>query len=377
MQYSLVIIKNYDLLDCIRDYFYQSLMPHGFYSTSVCDKEQLDLILNQLKTSHAVVIEEGMFFKNNLMPPKHTDYDLVGHILDRKEKYYELHRQHFIINVEKWKELGAPSFTTQEVGSVTEVKRSQDNFHDDYTPTWIETKNVQNIKKTKLRYGGHVISEFLKAGLRVRPFENKERSDKNFVYYDESEQISNALSIAHLSQPNSFYYPKATSHKEKIFWRCYPTYLSVANGIESLYRIKNVYPWINEIIFYDVSLPALIFTELLIKKYTKDYKSFVQEYEKETGAGQYNKSYDSIDCLDDYTDPEEILPVLEHIRKNVQVQYRFGDITRTSVIDSLKNDTLINLSNVFQYKFNILRTSEIEYWFEQNDNLDVKTEVLT
>ena len=186
MQYSLVIIKNYDLLDCIRDYFYQSLMPHGFYSTSVCDKEQLDLILKQLKTSHAVVIEEGMFFKNNLMPPKHTDYDLVGHILDRKEKYYELHRQHFIINVEKWKELGAPSFTTQEVGSVTEVKRSQDNFHDDYTPTWIETKNVQNIKKTKLRYGGHVISEFLKAGLRVRPFENKERSDKNFVKLQEN-----------------------------------------------------------------------------------------------------------------------------------------------------------------------------------------------
>ena len=103
----------------------------------------------------------------------------------------------------------------------------------------------------------------------------------------------------------------------------------------------------------------------------------MQEYEKETGAGQYNKSYDSIDCLDDYTDLEEILPVLEHIRKNVQVQYRFGDITRTSVIDSLKNDTLINLSNVFRYKFNILRTSELEYWFKQNNNLDVKTEVLT
>ena len=377
MQYSLVIIKNYDLMDCIRDYFYQSLMPYGFASTTVCDKEQLDSVLTQLKTRHAVVIEEGMFFKNNLMPPKNRHDDLVGHILDRKEKYYELHRQHFIINVEKWKDLGAPSFTTRKIGSVTKVKRSDENFHDDYTPVWIKTKNVQKVKKTKLRHGGHVISEFLKANLVVRPFDKSERLEKNFVYYDESEQISNALSIAQLSQPNSFYYPKSTSQKEKIFWRCYPTYVSVANGVESLYRIKNVYPWINEIIFYDVSLPALIFTELLIKKYTKDYKSFVQEYEKETGAGQYNKSYDSIDSLDDYTDPEEILPVLEHIRKNVRVQYHFGDITRTSVIDGLENDTLINLSNVFEYKFNIIRTHERQYWFSKIDALDIKTEVLT
>ena len=197
------------------------------------------------------------------------------------------------------------------------------------------------------------------------------------MYYDESEQISNALSIAQLSRPNSFYYPKATSYNEKIFWRCYPTYVSVANGVESLYKIKNVYPWINEIIFYDVSLPALIFTELLIKKYTKDYKSFVQEYEKETGASQYNKSYDSIDCLDDYTNPEEILPVLEHIRKNVKVQYCFGDITRTSVIEGLQTDTLINLSNVFQYKFNILRAHEQEYWNRKIEELSVKTEILT
>ena len=364
-------------MDCIRDYFYQSLMPYGFASTTVCDKEQLDSVLRQLKTRHAVVIEEGMFFKNNLMPPKNRYDDLVGHILDRKEKYYELHRQHFIINVEKWKDLGAPSFTTRKIGSVTKVKRSDENFHDDYTPVWIKTKNVQKVKKTKLRHGGHVISEFLKANLEVRPFDKSERLEKNFVYYDESEQISNALSIAQLSQPNSFYYPKSTSQKEKIFWRCYPTYVSVANGVESLYRIKNVYPWINEIIFYDVSLPALIFTELLIKKYTKDYKSFVQEYEKETGAGQYNKSYDSIDSLDDYTDPEEILPVLEHIRKNVRVQYHFGDITRTSVIDGLENDTLINLSNVFEYKFNILRTHERQYWFSKIDALDIKTEVLT
>ena len=60
----------------------------------------------------------------------------------------------------------------------------------------------------------------LKAGIRVRPFDKEERSSKNFVYYDESEQISNALSIAQLSRPNSFYYPKATSYNEKIFWRC-------------------------------------------------------------------------------------------------------------------------------------------------------------
>ena len=41
-------------MDCVRDYFYQSLMPHGFHSTSVCDKEQIDLTLKELKKRNLI-----------------------------------------------------------------------------------------------------------------------------------------------------------------------------------------------------------------------------------------------------------------------------------------------------------------------------------
>ena len=44
------------------------------------------------------------------------------------------------------------------------------------------------------------------------------------------------------------------------------------------------------------------------------------------------------DCyqLDNYTDVNDIQDVLEHIRSNVTVNYYYGDITRTSVIENIK-----------------------------------------
>ena len=64
-QYSLVILKNYDLLHSIKDYFYQSLLQYGFESTITCEQNEIDSILDKITTSHAVVIQEGMFFNNN------------------------------------------------------------------------------------------------------------------------------------------------------------------------------------------------------------------------------------------------------------------------------------------------------------------------
>ena len=56
-QYSLVILKNYDLLHSIKDYFYQSLLQYGFESTITCEQNEIDSILDKITTSHAVVIQ--------------------------------------------------------------------------------------------------------------------------------------------------------------------------------------------------------------------------------------------------------------------------------------------------------------------------------
>ena len=97
--FSLIVLKNKGLLDSIRDYFYQNLI-HDFDEDKifVCDIDNINQQLEYLETKYAIVIQEGIFFfahiDNNFLKSMINDipnYALIGHILDRKERYYHLH----------------------------------------------------------------------------------------------------------------------------------------------------------------------------------------------------------------------------------------------------------------------------------------------
>lgn len=367
--FSLIIVKNESLLDSIKDYFYENLL-HDFEDDRLldCKIENIDKTLEQVKTKYAVVIQEGIFFfdhiDNNFLKSvieNINGYALIGHVLDRKERYYHLHQQQFILDVEKWRDINKPSFNCRS-GTVTNIERSKDNFHDDYTPTWIK-QTEGTTSYDKLKFGGYVISELLEHNLKVRPFNNNERHVKKFVYYDIDEQVSNILSYEKVN-PYSFYYPKTTRSKKRMFTESGNKYITVANAVESLYKIKDVYKDITSIDFYDISITALIFTEHFIKNFRSDYKNFVKEFDN-MGARPWttldlpNEDYYQ---LDGYNDVNEIHDVLEHIRNNVKINYYYGDITRSSVVDLLKEPTIMYVSNCFKYQYNFVRSDEWKFW---------------
>ena len=164
--------------------------------------------------------------------------------------------------------------------------------------------------------------------------------------------------------PYSFYYPKTTRPKERVFKETANKYITVANAVESLYKIKNVYKEIKSIDFYDVSITALLFTELFIKNFNGDYKSFVKEFDN-MGARPWTTldlPDDNYYQLDDYADVKEISDVLTHIRQNVSVNYYYGDITRSSIVESLDQSTLMHISNCFKYQYNFVRSNEWKFW---------------
>lgn len=371
--FTLIIIKNPDLLQSVYDYFYQNLL-HDFdeQTTITIDIDEFNECLKtRVKTKYVFVIQEGIFFfehmDNNFLKSVANDldqYSLVGHILDRKDRYYHLHPQQFILNVEDWKNINCPDFTQKTSDSLVKIERSVDNFHDDYTPLWIKSTNG-NMENNRLKFGGYVISELLKNNFKIRPFNENERHVKKFVYYDIDEQVKNILSYEQIN-PHSYYYPISTAHRNKQFTKEYTNYISVANGIESLKRISNTYQQIKKITFYDISITALIFTELLLKKFNNNYKKFVEDFDN-IGGNQWTTidiTQQPYKQLENY-DINDILPVLNHIRNNVQVTYLIGDITRPSIIENVKEDTLINLSNVFDYNFNLIRKSEYSDWCER------------
>ena len=85
---------------------------------------------------------QGGSFFTHLHKMIEQDFYIAGHVLDRKEGYYELHEQCYVINLKKHTELELPEIGELKRNSehfTTEPIRSDENFHDDYTQmAWME-----------------------------------------------------------------------------------------------------------------------------------------------------------------------------------------------------------------------------------------------
>jgi len=118
--------------------------------------------------THAVIIASGTSFKlndkifNAIEEKCNTDFALAGHILDRKESYYELHHQFYIVRLSDYRELNCPLVGKESDTPHTKIEpyRSTENVHDDYVPLWI--KQGHTVKQyAKLMHGWNLITEFL------------------------------------------------------------------------------------------------------------------------------------------------------------------------------------------------------------------------
>ena len=128
--FSLIIVKNESLLDSIKDYFYENLL-HNFDDDRLlhCEIENIGNTLKQVKTKYVVIIQEGIFFfehfDNNFLKTVIADinnYSLIGHVLDRKERYYQIHQQQFILNVDDWKKANCPNFNSKQSDEIVVIK---------------------------------------------------------------------------------------------------------------------------------------------------------------------------------------------------------------------------------------------------------------
>ena len=213
-----------------------------------------------------------------------------------------------------------------------------------------------------------------KNGTDTRELSASEQRMFKFLGNTKAEQTKNLLNFDKI-QPRSFYYPLATS-KPKFFNDSSSNYISVANGVESLERLRNVYQNVKTITYYDISITALLFTELLITSYNGNYKNFVQVFDQLGGKKWTTLDVDSEDMYAPLYDPD-IMPILEHIRNNCTVNYCIGDITRPAVLESITTPTLFNLSNVFEYAHNIIRRKDKQYWEKSVQNNSNKIQILT
>lgn len=186
------IIKN------ISDYTISQLF---YKDKSLVQSENEDEMLryaSQNGYKHAVVFSTGTEFLNGdsffneVDKLVETDYFLYGHILDRNTEYYELHHQCYLINVDKYTQLGQPIVGDVTLGNPLTTMmpiRSEENIHDTYTPLWIRNGSVTTKYNHKL-HGWNIINKALEYGYTINAWPKDARHHK-IHYYPENITLFN------------------------------------------------------------------------------------------------------------------------------------------------------------------------------------------
>jgi hypothetical protein len=178
------------------DYTIQNLYNKGYTIFQGSDE---DLLLKEasLDFDYACLISTGTEFLNGetaliSLEEECTENFLVkGHILDRKDAYYELHQQCYLINLKIYRSLDFPIIGKQILGEVHITNcpiRSKENIHDDYTPLWIKSGD-STLKYSHKCHGWNIIKISLDCGYTINSFSNSIRSNKKHLYPESLEDF--------------------------------------------------------------------------------------------------------------------------------------------------------------------------------------------
>jgi hypothetical protein len=127
------------------------------------------------------IVEE---IKNN------PNYFAAAHILEWKERWYELHHQFVLVNVENWHKIGQPDFGNwnKATEELVVIDRSVENFHDDYTPLWIKDTGRRQ-QQFHSQQGWNFIDKALRAGLEIINWNQKIRSKRTYYYPETNSEL--------------------------------------------------------------------------------------------------------------------------------------------------------------------------------------------
>ena len=154
---------------------------------------------------HAVVLSTGTEFLNG-----HAFFDaleelvkqkffVAGHVLDRKDAYYELHHQCYVVNLEVYNMLNQPAVGKQQLGSQHRQDvpwRSVDNWHDDYTPKTISGGDQVKEYNHKC-HGWNILKQAFDKDLPVLVFDESIRNNKKHFYPESPEDFNKQLGWAY------------------------------------------------------------------------------------------------------------------------------------------------------------------------------------
>ena len=237
-----------------------------------------------------------------------TETFLAGHILDRGDAYYELHNQCYFVNLKLFNSVGQPRIGNQELGSKHQQispQRSDNNWHDDYTPLAVSTGNDLKTYNHKC-HGWNILQTAFDNNLQITVFDNKIRESKKHYYPENQQEFLKHMQWAYqkFNYCSSNFIHTENTESISVLLSSIEQIVTPASGIWWINCVSTSNPV--TVVFYDYNQSAL-------------------DYWKETAPLIKNVTYSFIKC--------DLL--------NQDIDLSFLDPSKP---------TVINLSNIFAYE---------------------------
>jgi hypothetical protein len=303
----------------ISEFVISNVFHKGYDLYQGLDEDELLNHVSRLNYSHAVVFSTGTEFINglsffdNVEKLIKKEFFICGHVLDRKDAYYELHHQCYIINLNLYKKLDNPQVGNQILGLLhdeIEPTRSKENYHDDYTP--LEVSRGNNCKTyNHTCHGWNILRLGFENNFPILIFDSNFRNSKKH-YYPESDNDFQKLS-------HWIYYREKYCLTEMIHTHNTEVSNQILDVVNTIITPASGTSWFNwldtkqdsKVIYYDYNLNAL-------------------DHWKHAAPRHQNINYEfaHIDLLGDTT--------------------TFLDLIKKESVSN--NKLMINLSNIFCYE---------------------------
>jgi hypothetical protein len=357
-----------DVFHSVKDtYAKELLMNMSEYQISYFTNQGYDLYVTKDETStlkeitnvydYAVVFTSDTELKDdnflfNLHELLKKDFFIAGHVLDRKEAYYELHQQCYVINLKKYQNYNCPNigyFEKDQKHFQKKPIRSDENFHDDYTPLWIKLGNDTQEYHHKC-HGWNIIKFALDHQEIIEIFNEGLRNSKKCYYgaYEKdflkhSEYIFKKYNFCN----SRMFYPVNTEQIQHVNIKGPLKQLVVPASGFNWVKYLDVHGYNNdtEVIFYDYNPNALYYIKEIVTKFIDgDYGMFLKKINKN-------------DTPDWLCSKKEIQEHFFNVKKiyaqcvNV-VKFKFiqCDLLHEFELNLLNDESVIlNISNVFLY----------------------------
>lgn len=297
---------------------------------------------------------------------------LVGHVLDRKTRYIEIHDQAFYLNISKLKQVSDCNFDRcKKSAELIQPVRSAENHHDEYTPYWIApsmfTDTYENCKP-----GYKIVHDILKAGYTIRSFDNFVRQSKFYIYPDTDDATDKISQLTEKQCISKFYVYNTDSNNTdpKFVKQCttqkpLTRMVTVSAGLNHLKTISEIgYTDNFELMFADYDRFSLyVMREIYNNWDGRDYEKFIRSIDTRIYSGNFvaeNFGDFETDFIHHWGSEDEWCIWWNEFRSKVKVHFERVNYLlvrqQTDQADKIHNflnvdgNKILWLSNVYHYK---------------------------